>query len=382
MSLLGLHLTLLIGKSVPKPAPLAVLQSIKDIEITHNDSQRSGFQISFRAGRPARLGVVDYPLFDHDLLQPFNRVIIMVTFGAKPNVLMDGIITHQQLMPSNEAGASILSIIGEDVSVMMDLEEKKVAGPPMPDIGLVGKIVGSYGEYGLIPVIPVPLLSPLAKSTPSPKHLPFQDGTDLAYLQKLAGRYGYVTYVIPGPAPGTNRFYWGPQIKPGMPQPALSVNLGPSTNVDTVSFRYNALVPMEASGHVQDGKTNKVQAVKITSAKGTPLSKGSALKDQSHKRQVKLVASGPTHAQVKGIAQGMVDQAAVQPVTAEGTLDALRYGHVLSARALVGLRGAGKNYDGDYYVKSVTHQLSMGSYKQSFSLTRQGLGAKLPVVKP
>jgi hypothetical protein len=41
----------------------------------------------------------------------------------------------------------------------------------------------------------------------------------------------------------------------------------------------------------------------------------------------------------------------------------------------VGVRGAGDTYDGTYYVKSVTHALSLGSYKQSFTLQRQGTGA-------
>jgi hypothetical protein len=35
----------------------------------------------------------------------------------------------------------------------------------------------------------------------------------------------------------------------------------------------------------------------------------------------------------------------------------------------------GFNYDGLYYVKSVTHKINMGDYKQSFTITREGLGS-------
>jgi hypothetical protein len=49
---------------------------------------------------------------------------------------------------------------------------------------------------------------------------------------------------------------------------------------------------------------------------------------------------------------------------------------------LVGVRGAGFAYDGFYYVNSVTHTLSRGSYKQSFSLSRDGLISNTPVVVP
>jgi hypothetical protein len=62
-----------------------------------------------------------------------------------------------------------------------------------------------------------------------------------------------------------------------------------------------------------------------------------------------------------------------EAVTARGSLDVLRYGQVLEARKLVGLRGAGTAFDGLYYVNSVTHQIKRGEYKQDFELSRNGL---------
>ena len=46
-----------------------------------------------------------------------------------------------------------------------------------------------------------------------------------------------------------------------------------------------------------------------------------------------------------------------EAVTGKGELDVLRYGSVLKARQLVGVRGAGPAFDGLYYVKSVTHKI-------------------------
>ena len=57
-----------------------------------------------------------------------------------------------------------------------------------------------------------------------------------------------------------------------------------------------------------------------------------------------------------------------------------RYGRLLRSRLLVGVRGAGLAYDGLYYVNSVTHNLERGEYKQSFSLSRNGLISTTPVV--
>ena len=68
-------------------------------------------------------------------------------------------------------------------------------------------------------------------------------------------------------------------------------------------------------------------------------------------------------------------------VTGTGELDGVRYGYVLRARRLVGVRGVGLSYDGDYYVKQVTHNIKVGEYKQSFTLTREGLGARKSTVE-
>ena len=67
-------------------------------------------------------------------------------------------------------------------------------------------------------------------------------------------------------------------------------------------------------------------------------------------------------------------------VTANGTLDVVRYGRPLKARELVGVRGAGMAFDGLYYVKNVTHTIQRGEYKQSFTLTRNGLISTVPAV--
>ena len=65
---------------------------------------------------------------------------------------------------------------------------------------------------------------------------------------------------------------------------------------------------------------------------------------------------------------------------ASGTLDVLRYGRILKARQLVGVRGAGTAFDGLYYVTEVKHKIKRGEYKQDFQLTRNGLVSTLPVV--
>ena len=47
---------------------------------------------------------------------------------------------------------------------------------------------------------------------------------------------------------------------------------------------------------------------------------------------------------------------------------------------MVGVRGAGIAYDGLYYVQSVRSTLKRGEFKQSFTLTRNGLVSITPKV--
>ncbi len=76
----------------------------------------------------------------------------------------------------------------------------------------------------------------------------------------------------------------------------------------------------------------------------------------------------------QGIMKGLAKAAKwAEAVTGEGSLDVVRYGRPLKARQLVGVRGAGPAYDGLHYVNSVTHTIKRGEYKQSFTLSRNGL---------
>lgn len=380
MSLLGTTLTLLIGPTVPVPAPASLMEAISSIQVSTSDSGRSGFQITFRVGRDAS-NPLDYDLLANPLVRPFSRVVLMVTFNAIPEVLMDGIITNQQLAPGQQPGTSTLTVTGEDVSVMMDLEEKSVEHPAQNEMVIALKLIASpsYAPYGLIPkVIPPPSID-----MPLPtERIPVQQATDLQYLQQIAGRFAYVFYVTPGPVPLTNTAYWGPPVRVGVPQKALSVNIGPTSNVTSVNFQYNGLAPTFVEGSVQDRRLNTKIPIRTFLSTRVPLVSMPAWLVQSHTRLKQMRETGLDALQAFAKAQADTDASMDEVVTASGELDTLRYEAILKPRGLVGLRGAGFSYNGFYYVKQVSHSISEGSYKQSFTLTREGTGALLPVVIP
>lgn len=366
------YFRLYLGTS-PQPAPTELTDTIQRIEVTESNEGRTAFQIIFKAGRE-RTQADDYPLLKESWLKPFNRMIVEFRAETLQRVLVDGIITHQQLMVSNQPGGSTLTVTGEDVSVMMDLQEKIVEYPNQDESMIAKKIIGQYAKYGLKAEVTKPPVSGKPLRT---ERIPVQHATDLEYLQNLAARYAYVFYITPRPQ-GQNIAYWGPPKRKGTPQQALTVNMEGSTNVESLNLKYDALAASLISGRVQDRKSNEIKAVEIKKSTLQALSKQPALTWQPHIRQRWLRdVAGLTEADARARAQASTDASFEHVVTAEGELDFFRYGQILEARRLVNVRGVGQSYDGTYLVKQVTHMIDLeeGTYKQRFTLSREGIGA-------
>lgn len=106
----GIHLTLMIGPSLPVPAPQPVIEALQSVQV-NSARERSGFQLTFTVGKTSLLQMVLLPA---GYLDPIiTRVVIVVTMNGMPQVLMDGIITRQEIAPSNEPGKSTLRILVE-----------------------------------------------------------------------------------------------------------------------------------------------------------------------------------------------------------------------------------------------------------------------------
>jgi hypothetical protein len=370
-------LTLLIGPRLPVPAPKLVLQAVSSVQVTVSAGQRSGFQLSLTFAKRSPLTTTMLPAGYFD---PGMRVIVVVTVNGFPNVLMDGIITRQEVAPSNDLGRSALTVTGEDLSVLMDLEQRKAnALPPGPAAAMVAAVIAkpAYAAVGLTPLV-VPELFPFVASPTD--QVRFSEGTDLQFIQAQAKDHGYVFYVEPGPVPGTSIAYWGPEIRIGIPQPALNIDMDAHTNVDSLSFSFDGMSRTEVGLLVQEPTTK----IGIT----VPLPQISLLRPPLAARQAPalrveqlddVAKLSPFQAVAKGLAKA---SESADAVSGSGQLDVLRYGRVLKPRSLVGVRGAGNAYDGLYFVKSITHNIKPGEYKQSFTLSRNGLISLTPAVVP
>jgi hypothetical protein len=371
----GIQLTLLIGPAVPIPAPKSVMDALQSIQVT-SSKDRSGFQITFSVSKQSLLQTTLLPAGYFDPM--ITRVIVIVTVNGFPNVLMDGIVTRQEVAPSNEAAQSKLTITGEDLSVLMDVVELVIPYPAIPEAGQVALALAPFAMFGIVPVI-IPPIIPVTKN-------PLEDwdtqrGTHLSFIKGIAQRNGYVFYVDPGPLPGQSVAYFGPDINLPIPQHALNVNMDAHTNVESLSFSLDGMAKKVRIYTIMDPITHKIpipiplpniNAFKPPlGARPTPSAKIEFADDVADER--------PDEA-AQGILGFLMNNS--DAISGNGALDVVRYGHVLRARMLVGVRGAGLAYDGLYYVDSVTHNLKRGEYKQNFTLSRDGLISNTPRLIP
>lgn len=380
MTLLGMHLTILAGSGVPLPLPATALAALDTVEISAGTTERSGLQAQFKAGRGSSLAdVAEYPIMNEPGLKAGARIVVMLTLGIVPQVLFDGIVTQSQLNPGQGQGDGTLAVTAEDIRVKMDQVERDESYPGLPVAAIAALVMARYATYGLVPTV----IPPPVAEVPLPiDRVTTQSGTDLAFLNQLAESVDYVFTVTPGPAPLMNVGYFGPQPRLGLPQSALTVNMGPDTNVSSINFQLNAADVHQVTGEVQDRTTNTTVPVRSVVPLRVPLATEPAILNPETAGERRYRPGGArSAAAAQAEAQAAADRS-TDVLTAEGELDGSRYGKVLQPRQLVGLRGAGRAHDGFYFVEEVKHMLKRGEYKQHFKLTREGTGTTTPLVRP
>jgi hypothetical protein len=372
----GLYLSLMIGPAVPVPVGQTVIDALTSAQVTVTAGARSqsGFQLSFNLGKNSPLETLF--LLAGGAMPPIIRVILVATVNGTPEVLIDGVVTRTDIKPGEGGGPATLTVTGLDLTAVMDwIDFDGFPFPAMPPEARVAIMIAKYAMFGMIPlVIPSVLID-----IPLPiKEIPRQQGTDYQYITQLAAEVGYVFYLKPGPAPGVNVAYWGPEIKIGAPQPALNVDMDAYTNVESLSFNFDAEHAELPVLLIYNQETKVPIPIPIPAI--TPLNPPLGLIPPLPKKIKWIEGTGklsPIRAALIGLAQAAQSADAV---TGSGNLDVLRYGRPLRARELVGVRGAGTAFDGLYYVKSVTHNIKKGEYKQSFTLSRNGLISTVPRV--
>lgn len=368
---LGVRLIMLTGRTVPLPAPSGLTAALAEARISCRARGGDGFQLTFTLDKDA---FGDYDLLRARSLDPGTRVVLGAVLGAVPEPLIDGIVTRHELHPSGDPGTSTLIVTGRDLTYLMSLEERNAEFPNQPDSVIFLRVMARYAQYGI-----VPKPSPTNDVPLELRRVPRQQETDLAFVHRLARRNGYVFTLEPLTI-GTSVASLGPEDRLSLPQPALSINMGPFSNVTSLSFSLDADAPVAAHGTFLDPITGTPLPIPpLPSLRFPPLARSPVQPARTVLTRT-TAAQDPAQAALSVLSTSMD---APDAVHGYGELETASYGGILRARRLVGVRGAGETYDGSYYVTEVTHTIQPGKrYTQTFELAREGTGALLPVVRP
>lgn len=369
----SLQLSIRLGP-VPVPAPRELTDALVQAKVEEGSGEaQGGFELTFEL--PARSLLRTLFLLHGGGSLPLMRVVLVATLDGIAQPIVDGVTTQVETQPG-DGGVARLVVRGKDLSALMDIIEiPGLPFPAMPPSARVLLILAKYLALGVVPMV-VPAVSDIP---PLPtERIPQQRGSDYAYVRRLAEEAGYVFYLEPGPAPGTSRAYWGPEIRVGEPQPALTTGMDALTNVESLSFTFEKERKVTPIVFFQEPFSKAPIGLPIPDV--TPLNPPLGLVPTLPPKVQKLENTAhlpAAEALMAGIAFAGRNS---DSVFGRGSLDVAKYGRLLRSRRLVGVRGAGLAFDGLHYVKSVTHVIERGSYRQDFTLARNALVSTIPRV--
>lgn len=364
----GIDISLMVGPGVPVPVPRIVVDAIQSVKVEENSGEtQSGFEMTFALDKDSPLNTLF--LLSGGAALPILRVALVATIGGQAHSLINGVVTQTDLSPGSGGDPAMLSVKGKDLTATMAAVDFSglIPYPAMPPFARVNLILAKYAWLGVIPQVIPSLEGPPLPTEKIPRH---QD-TDLAYIRRLAEEAGYTFFMKPGPAPATSIAYWGPEIRVGSVARALTIDSGFATNCEALSFSFNKEEVEIPVVYVQNALTKAPIPIPIPSS--VPFSPPLGLVPTLPPKITRLPDTArlnPAEALVRGFARAAKKG---DPIRGRGTLDVLRYGGILRARGLVGVRGSGQAFDGVHYIDSVSHDIQRGSYKQNFTLKRSGL---------
>ncbi|MFB6608717.1 hypothetical protein ACFCVO_00205 [Agromyces sp. NPDC056379] len=364
-------LSVRLGPIAVSAAPSVVVDAIEGATVTQAVGARSGFQLSLTYSKTSRIA---RDLLPSGYFDPMIRVVLIATIRGVPTVLSDGPIKRLDVTASVRPGEHKLVLTGEDVSGYMDVVDATgFPFPAMPSFARVALMMAKYAPLGVLPVtIPTPYP---AAWMPTEKYS-HQQGTDFEYATKLAKEAGYEFYVTPGPAPGANTAYWGPPVRVGAVQPAISIDLDAASNTDTMSFAVDGNAAVLPFAHAKVAGFSVPVPVPDLGLLKPPLAARPVIPTKTKLLETERMKMPEV------LTALLAGRGGTDPVTATGSMQLGRYGRLLTARSLVGVRGAGAAHDGLWFVRSVTTTLGRGSGKQSFQLARDGLVSNVQAVTP
>jgi len=371
----------------PTPNPLAT-SHLESAEITHAETDKSGFQLTFNTTQNA----LGFDLMQTPGFTAFSHVMIIYQPPAGAHgidhtiqrTIMHGIVTNVQVSRNKCLGDRIV-ITGKDVCNMMNLKELPAIYPGMSVTQIIAAIVAKP-EYAAMQIIPHPLIiqQKFVTSPRDPVSSPVtQNITDYCMIKSIARQYGYVCitiyehYVPLAPA----KFYCGELTKLGahliasIPRP-LTGDANALSSTSDMNVEEDALAPQISLGSTQ----TPVGPVAIPAMASTePVKYAFNPTQDPQSKQTISGSEGIPANEALLQAQNKVNLDSEKSVTITGETSAGTHGEILGAFNPVVVSGMGTTHNGTYYVKEVTHTIRPleGTHMQKFTLTRSGTNSTI-----
>src|SRR4051794_21014562 len=177
----------MMGPFIPLTVPRAALDALVEAEVKVEDVGISGFQLTFSIDKQSPLQILFLLTGGSPLL--FMRVVLIATVNGVANVLIDGVVTNNEISPGDKGSNSTLTITGKDLSVLMD--QSNWSGFPFPACPAEARVALMLAKYALFGIIPLIIPSVLIDVPIPIESIPSQQGTDLQYIRYLAEQAGY-----------------------------------------------------------------------------------------------------------------------------------------------------------------------------------------------
>ena len=341
------------------------MSALSRVEVTNDAPDGDGFQITFTLSKDTADRL---QLCSERRLNPSTRVDHRRPPRRRPEVLIDGVITHHQLAPNNEPGTSHAHGHRQRLQLMLDLEEKNEKYENQPDFVIVTQLIAQLRAVRAGPAghadddVPIEL-----------DRIPRQHETDLRFIQRH-GRAQRLRLLHRAGHARRQQGVLGPGVASACPQPALTLDMGalgePHVAASSPRTRWRRSARRARSSSRSPRLRIPIPSSPRCTCRRSRCQPTPALRKAITRDTAQPATRPGGHGGVGGGNQSP------DPVTGEGEIDTVRYGNVLRARRSVGVRGAGLSYDGFYYVRRVTHtDRARRVHADSFRLSREGTGA-------
>ncbi|MGW7018089.1 phage late control D family protein [Streptomyces decoyicus] len=348
------------------PASAKVIDAIQELLVETTLDTAGSFRLRL-ATRQTPTG--EWPLLGPSVLPPGAGVKVGAVLGVSPLpvFLFAGYVATQSVVYGETAGGSSIEIGGLDATGLMNLADRAVAWPNLPDALIATRIFASYQM--------IPRVGPTGPVLVEPEGTTVQRGSDIRFLRQLARRNGFEVYTLPEPNTGLEIGHFHAVSGNGAPVATLAVRAGEASTVTDLRVTQDMFRPTTVTADAVDFRHSAHSA--SADRVGSTIGRTSMLSRLHPAPETRLTGTGLTSAgDLKTAAQAVVDRAAMA-VTAEGTVDAsvgpLRPGD------LIRIGGAGPAHSGSWLVRKVAHRITTTDYTQRFTATRNAVGNDNPL---